>query len=537
MSMEDVVRSRKVDRFANEPLTDFSQAAARSAMQRALQEVRLGFGGEYPLIVNGKSIETRTRITSRNPSQSKEVLGSVSCALPDHVDKAVEAARRAWDQWQKVPAPHRSEYLALVASELRSRRFEMSAWIIHECGKTWEEADAEVAEAIDFCIYYGRCMQELDGSLQCDYQGEENEVFYRARGVAVVIAPWNFPLAILLGMTAAALVTGNTVIMKPAEQSAVVAAKLMEIFQNAGFPNGVVNYLPGIGEDIGPALVSHPGVDIIAFTGSRKVGLAINALAADTAPEQFGVKKVIAEMGGKNAIIIDDDADLDEAVEGVLKSAFGFAGQKCSACSRVIVLSTIYDAFVERLKTASESLVIGPAADPGVDFGPVIDEAALERIHDFIGIGKEDAFPLVAGDVSHLKEAGYYVGAHIFTNVEADSRIALQEIFGPVLAVIKARNLDHAFTIANGTDYALTGGVYSRSPVTLKRARQEFRVGNLYLNRTITGAIVQRHPFGGFAFSGIGTKAGGPDYLLQFLLPVTISENTFRRGFAPPPSE
>ncbi len=533
--MEDVIQSRNVERFTNEPPTDFSKAQSREAMQQALTEVRLGFGGDYPLIINGKSMETRARITSRNPSNSKEVLGAVSCAAVDHVDKAVDAARRAWEQWRKISPQHRSEYLQLVADGLRSRRFELAAWIVFECGKPWEEADGDVAEAIDFCMYYARCMREIAVTLECDYAGEENEVWYRSRGVAVVIAPWNFPLAILTGMTVAALVTGNAVIMKPAEQSSVVAAKLMEVFQEAGFPNGVVNYLPGIGEDIGPALVGHPGVDLIAFTGSRKVGLAINKLAAETGPEHAGVKKVIAEMGGKNAIIVDDDADLDEAVKGVLSSAFGFAGQKCSACSRVIVLDTIHDAFVQRLKLAAESLRVGPAEEPGVDLGPVIDDAAFERINDYIAIGLAEHTPLVVTDVSKLVDKGYFIGPHIFVGVEADSRLAQQEIFGPVLVVMRARNLDHAFTLANSTDYALTGGVYSRSPVTLKRAREEFLVGNLYLNRSITGAIVQRHPFGGFAFSGIGTKAGGPDYLLQFLLPVTVSENTFRRGFAPPP--
>lgn len=535
MSREEVVRPRAVERFVNEPLTDFSKAQFRQAMQQALTEVRMGFGGDYPLIINGKLVETRLRITSRNPSNKKEVLGAISSASSDHADKAVEAARRAWEQWRKVTPEHRGEYLELVASGLRNRRFELMAWMIFECGKTWEEADADIAEAIDFCMYYSRCMQEISRSLQCDYTGEENETFYRSRGVAVVIAPWNFPLAILTGMTVAALVTGNAVIMKPAEQSSVVAAKLMEIYQESGFPNGVVNYLPGHGEDIGAALVRHPGVDLIAFTGSRKVGLDINRSAAETSPEQNGVKKVIAEMGGKNAIIIDDDADLDEAVKGVLQCAFGYAGQKCSACSRVIVLQSIHDAFTQRLKQACESLRIGPAEEPGIDVGPVIDEESLDRIRDYIAMGKEEAETLVAMEVGELADKGYFVGPHIFTNVDPESRLAQHEIFGPVLAIIKARNMDHAFSIANATDYALTGGMYSRSPVNLKRAREEFWVGNLYLNRGITGAIVQRHPFGGFAFSGIGTKAGGPDYLLQFLLPVTISENTFRRGFAPPP--
>lgn len=534
MSMEAASRGRGVTRFQNEPPTDFSKANLRDAMRQALEEVRLGFGGEYPLIINGKAVDTRVRITSRNPSKKAEILGSVSSALPDHADKAVEAARRAWEQWRKVTAAHRAEYLQLVADGLRNRRFELAAWIVFECGKPWVEADADVAEAIDFCGYYARCMQALDGSLTCDYPGEENSLWYRSRGVAVVIAPWNFPLAILTGMTVAALVTGNTVIMKPAEQASVVAGKLMEIFQEAGFPNGVVNYLPGAGEEVGAALVAHPGVDLIAFTGSREVGLAINQRAAETHPHQLGVKRVIAEMGGKNGIIVDEDADLDEAVQGVVHSAFGYAGQKCSACSRVIVHQAVYDAFTERLQQACQSLKVGPAEDPAVDLGPVIDEAAWQRIQDYIAIGHDEAQPLVAMDVGNLTKTGYFVGPHVFCEVDPESRLAQHEIFGPVLTVLKARNLDQAFHLANATDYALTGGVYSRSPVTLKRAREEFLVGNLYLNRGITGALVQRHPFGGFCFSGIGTKAGGPDYLLQFLLPVSVSENTFRRGFAPP---
>ncbi|MCA9090010.1 MAG: L-glutamate gamma-semialdehyde dehydrogenase [Planctomycetaceae bacterium] len=522
-----------LDRFANEPLTDFSKAENRKAMQEALRDVRESFGNDYPLIINGKSVETRARIASRNPAQHKEILGMVSCASPDHAEKAVAAARRAWDEWRKVPAAHRAEYLELIAAGLRNRRFELSAWIVLECGKPWAEADGDVAEAIDFCGYYARCMRELDCPQSCDYPGEENSTWYRSRGVAVVIAPWNFPLAILAGMTVAAIVTGNTVVMKPAEQSSIVAAKFMDVIQEAGLPNGVVNYLPGIGEEVGPALVGSPDVDLIAFTGSRKVGLEINKLAADTDPRQLGVKKVIAEMGGKNAIIVDEDADLDEAVQGVIRSAFGYSGQKCSACSRAIVLAPVFDSFTQRLKAACESLQIGPAEAPGTDLGPVIDEDAVSRINDYIAIGNEECETLVARDVGDLAQQGHFVGPHVFINVDPESRLAQHEIFGPVLAVLKARNLEQALTFANSTDYALTGGMYSRSPVALEKARHDFLVGNLYLNREITGAIVQRHPFGGFNFSGIGSKAGGPDYLLQYLLPVSVSENTLRRGFAP----
>ena len=384
-------------------------------------------------------------------------------------------------------------------------------------------------------MYYAQEMRRLSVPQQCDFLGEDNSYSYRSRGVCVAISPWNFPLAILTGMTVAAMVTGNTVIMKPAEQSSVIAAKLMEIIRNASVPDGVVNFLPGIGEDIGPTLVSHPDVDLIAFTGSQNVGLEINRAAADTEKRQKNVRRVIAEMGGKNAIIVDDDADLDEAVVGVIRSAFGYAGQKCSACSRVIVVNSAHDQFVERLIAATKSLKIGIAEDPGTKVGPVIDEDARDRILEMIRKTDPETggFLALAMDPGPLAKQGTYVGPHIFTNVDPTSPLAQNEIFGPVLAVIRAKNLDEALQIANGTRYALTGGVYSRSPATLRRARNEFEVGNLYLNREITGALVQRHPFGGYRMSGIGSKAGGPDYLLQFLIPVNITENTMRRGFAP----
>jgi RHH-type transcriptional regulator, proline utilization regulon repressor / proline dehydrogenase / delta 1-pyrroline-5-carboxylate dehydrogenase len=335
-------------------------------------------------------------------------------------------------------------------------------------------------------------------------------------------------------MTAAAIVTGNTVVMKPAEQSPVIAAKLMEIIRDAGIPDGVVNYLPGVGEEIGPVLVESPDVDLIAFTGSRAVGLGINERASRSEMQQEMVKRVIAEMGGKNAIIVDDDANLDEAVLGVVTSAFGYAGQKCSACSRAIVVDSAYDDFVRRLLSATKSLKVGPAENPGTFVGPVIDEEARGRIEEYIEVGKEEATLAFAGDLGDLAGQGSYVAPHIFVDVPPESRIAQEEIFGPVLAVMKARNFDDALAIANGTKYALTGGVFSRSPANLKKAREQFVAGNLYLNRGITGALVERHPFGGFKMSGIGTKAGGPDYLLQFVIPIAISENTMRRGFAPP---
>jgi RHH-type proline utilization regulon transcriptional repressor/proline dehydrogenase/delta 1-pyrroline-5-carboxylate dehydrogenase len=379
----------------------------------------------------------------------------------------------------------------------------------------------------------------MQGQHGVDVPGEENRFEYIPRGVAAVIAPWNFPLAILTGMTAAALATGNTVVMKPAEQSSVVAAKLMEVFRSVDLPSGVLHYLPGPGESVGRALVEHPDVALVAFTGSRRVGLGINARAAEisAAGGLKKVKHVIAEMGGKNAIIVDGDADLDEAVLAVVKSAFGYQGQKCSACSRVIVLEAVYDTFLERLVEATRSLKIGPAEDPSTSVSALIDAESYQRVWKYIEIGRQTGRELLAMGVGPLADEGFYVGPHIFADLPSDGRVAQEEIFGPVLAVLRASDLDEAFTIANSTDYALTGGIFSRSPEHLERARREMVVGNLYLNRGITGALVGRQPFGGFKLSGIGTKAGGPDYLLQFVIPRTVTENTMRRGFAPSPEK
>jgi len=521
--------------FTNEPNTDFSITENRDLMRQALEDVRAEFGQEYPLVLGGKSCDSRSSLVSRNPSNTSEVVGRVASASAEQAADAVTEASRAFSQWASTDTDRRAGYLELIAAELRTRRFELAAWIVVEVGKTWLEADAEVSEAIDFCKYYAEEMRRLDTPQECSLKGESNVYSYRSRGVAVVIAPWNFPLAILTGMTSAAMVTGNTVIMKPAEQASVVASKLMEIIQNAGVPDGVVNLLSGVGEDVGPELVGSPDVSLVCFTGSESVGLEINRLAAETDDRQSSVRRVIAEMGGKNAIIIDDDADLDEAIPGVLHSAFGYAGQKCSACSRVIVLDAIYDQFMERLVDAAKSLKIGPADDPGSQMGPLIDVEAVERIQRAVrGLDPEHDGRLAwAADPGELADQGTFVGPHIIAEAREDAEIAQQEFFGPLLPVIRVKSMDSAFSVANDSRFALTGGVYSRSPETLKRARNEFHVGNLYLNREITGAMVQRHPFGGFRRSGIGSKAGGPDYLLQFVVPVNVTENTMRSGFAP----
>ena len=522
--------------FKNEPPVDFAKADNREAMHTALADVAGRLQRDYPLIIDGRPVEAEQRLESLDPSHSGRVVGVTSAAEPPHVEQAVAAATRAAAGWAAEPVERRAELLRRAAASMRDRLFELSAWIVYECGKPWREATGDVCEAIDFCEYYAAGALQMFGGDGADAPGEDNRFSYIPRGVAAVIAPWNFPLAILTGMTTAALVTGNPVIMKPAEQSPVTAAKLMEIFASLDLPPGVLQYLPGRGETAGAALVAHRDVALIAFTGSRQVGLSINRTAAEvSADSSTGVKRVIAELGGKNAIIVDVDADLDEAVLGTVHSAFGYAGQKCSACSRVIVLAEVYDAFVARLVEAARSLQVGPAEDPAATVGPVIDEESLARIQQYLEIGRREADEVLSVETGRPPGEGCYVGPHIFAGVDPQSRLAQEEIFGPVLAVIRAENLDEALQIANGTDYALTGGFYSRSPANIDRVARELMVGNLYLNRNITGAMVGRQPFGGFRMSGIGSKAGGPDYLLQFVLPRTITENTLRRGFAPPP--
>jgi RHH-type proline utilization regulon transcriptional repressor/proline dehydrogenase/delta 1-pyrroline-5-carboxylate dehydrogenase len=399
-----------------------------------------------------------------------------------------------------------------------------------EVGKIIPQADPEVSEAIDFCRYYAAEMERLDAGYNLDVAGETNRYLYQPRGITVVISPWNFPFAIATGMTVAALVTGNCTLLKPAETASVIGAKLTEILVEAGIPAGVFQFVPGKGSQVGAYMVKHPDTHIIAFTGSREVGCQIYADAAILQPRQKHLKRVIAEMGGKNGIIVDESADLDQAVIGVVQSAFGYSGQKCSACSRAIVLETVYDSFLKRLTEAVKSLNLGAADAPDTNVGPVIDRTAQQRILEYIEKGKTEATLAVSMDAP---TGGYYVSPTVFSNVEANATIAQEEIFGPVLAVIKVKDFDEALKVANGTDYALTGGLYSRTPLHIDRASQEFEVGNLYINRTITGAIVDRQPFGGFKLSGVGSKAGGADYLLQFLEPRVVTENIQRQGFAP----
>ncbi len=522
--------------FRNAPHADFSRRENRTAYDEALAELRARTGAHYPLRIGGRDIESPRTLTSVNPAAPDEVVGTVAYGGRAEAEAAVAAARAAFPAWRDTPAAERAAVLFRAAELMRRERMLLSALETLEAAKPRREADGDVTEAVDFLEYYGREALRLARPRSMGHvPGEHNVYFYEPRGVALAIAPWNFPLAILTGMTAAALVTGNAVIVKPAGPTPVIAAHMVRILEAAGAPPGTVNLLPSPGDEVGDFLVRHPGVDLIAFTGSMEVGLRIVAQAAQH-PAHDGVKKVIAEMGGKNAVIVDADADLDVAVGEVVVSAFHYAGQKCSAASRVIVLEAACDDFVRRLTEATRSLRVGPAEDPATRVPPVISDGARARILSYVETGLREGTlaATVEPPDGGWPGGGYYVAPHVFTGVRPDAVIAQEEIFGPVVAVMTARDMDEALTIANGVRYALTGGLISRSPASIERARREFRVGNLYINRGITGALVERQPFGGFKMSGIGSKAGGPDYLLQFTEPRVTTENTMRRGFAPP---
>jgi RHH-type proline utilization regulon transcriptional repressor/proline dehydrogenase/delta 1-pyrroline-5-carboxylate dehydrogenase len=524
-------------RFENEPLTDFTRPEARSKMMAALDEVRSDLkNGPYQLklVINGQEREGSDSLHVSTPGDSSIPFSSTVAATIADANQAVGAARDAFEDWSTTPPRDRAAVLLRAAAILRRDRFKLNALEVFECGKPWREADGDIAEAIDFCEFYAREMIRLAEPQNRDVPGETNAIERIPRGVVVVIPPWNFPLAIPMGMVTAAVVAGNAVILKPAEQSPVMGWHLDRILKEAGLPPAVLQFLPGKGEVVGQALVDDPRVDLISFTGSRAVGLEINRRASDTRPGQDHVKRVIAEMGGKNALIIDDDADLDEAVVGLIYSAFGYSGQKCSACSRAIVLDGVYDAFVARLAEAAKSVKIGPPEDPETLVGPVIDRDAKARISRYGAMARTEGRVVFAAEIGSLADKGHYVGPMIVADVAPSARIAQEEIFGPILAVIRARDLDDALKIANGTEYALTGGLFSRSPANIEKVKRALRVGNIYINRPITGALVDRQPFGGFKLSGIGgAKAGGTSYLEEFLLTRSITENTLRRGFAP----
>jgi RHH-type proline utilization regulon transcriptional repressor/proline dehydrogenase/delta 1-pyrroline-5-carboxylate dehydrogenase len=510
--------------------TDYAIAQARDAANVALQSVNQQLGLTYLPLINGERVATDKTLESFNPSNPAEVVGTVGQINIAQSEAAIAAAKAAFDRWKRMPVADRAAIIGRAADLLEKRRHELNAWMVFEGGKPLHQADAEVSEAADFCRYYAAEMLRLDAEVVYDVAGETDRYFYRPKGIVLVISPWNFPLAIPTGMTVAALMAGNCALLKPAATTAVIAAKLAEILVEAGVPAGVFQYVPGSGSTVGSHMVKHPDVQMIVFTGSQEVGCQIYADAAIVQPGQKHLKRVVAEMGGKNAIIVDESADLDQAVQGVVYSAFGYSGQKCSACSRVIILAPIYETFVARLVEATKSLNVGDAANPETKVGPVIDAAAQKKIREYIAKGKSEA--TLALELPS-PEPGYFVGPVIFTDVDPASTIAQEEIFGPVLSVIKAADFGQALAIANGTNYALTGGLYSRTPSHIQQAQAEFEVGNLYINRSITGAIVARQPFGGFKLSGVGSKAGGPDYLLQFLDPRTVTENVQRQGFAP----
>ncbi|HZT42640.1 MAG TPA: L-glutamate gamma-semialdehyde dehydrogenase [Chthonomonadaceae bacterium] len=512
--------------FQNEPYVNFSDEAPRRKMLDALARVGKELGKTYPIIICGERIHTDKTMESRNPARWSQVVGHVCEGTPELADHAVKAAAQAFPGWARVPVEVRARYLVKVAAILRRRIYEFSAWEVYEASKSWAEAYADVAEAVDFLEFYAREALRWGGSHPTtDYPGEENEVRYIPLGVGAIITPWNFPLAILVGMTVSAVVTGNTVVLKPAEQTPIIAAKFMELLELASLPAGVVNFVPGYGETVGETLTGHPGVRFVSFTGSKDVGLRINQRIAEPVSGQRWLKKAILEMGGKDAIIVDQDVNPEVAAEGVVASAFGFQGQKCSACSRLIAHAKIYDALLAKVVERAGKLTVGDPADPSNTLGAVIDADAYKKILSYIAIGRSEGKLMLGGqDSEEVNNGGYFIHPTLFADVDPNARIAQEEIFGPVLAVIRANSFEHALDIANGTIYGLTGAVYSNNRAHLERARNEFMVGNLYLNRKCTGALVDVQPFGGFNMSGTDSKAGGRDYLSHFLQAKSISE-------------
>jgi 1-pyrroline-5-carboxylate dehydrogenase len=513
----------RVSEFKNESILDFGDPVNKQKMEAAIAAARQTFGTTYDLIINGQRRKGEGTSESRNPSKPSEIVGVVQKATQTQAREAVSAAEQAFSGWSKVPAAQRADLLFKAAEQVRRRRFEFDALLVLEVGKSWPEADGDVAEGIDFLEYYAREMLRLDGPHPVTpIAGEKNAMIYIPLGVGVVIPPWNFAFAIMVGMTSAAVVAGNTVVLKPSSDSPVIAYKFVELLESVGMPPGVVNLVTGSGASIGDLLVEHPRVRFVSFTGSKDVGLRVNQLAAMPHPGQIWIKRVVAEMGGKDSIVVAADADLGAAVEGVAVSAFGFQGQKCSACSRAIVEEPIYDEFVKRLAERVKTITVGDPADPRNYMGPVINESSLTKIRSYIDEGKKEG-TLVAGGTGAARD-GYFVEPTVIADVKPDAKIAQEEIFGPVLAVIKAKDYDDALRIANNTEFGLTGAVFSKDPRKLERARDEFHVGNLYFNRKCTGAMVGAHPFGGFNMSGTDSKAGGPDYLLLFLQAKSVSE-------------
>jgi len=510
--------------FSNQPFTDFSDPENTRAMRGALDQVAAHLGSEYSLIVGGKRLKTAERIRSINPARPVQIVGIHQKAGAAQVDAAMTAALRAFDGWSRTTVENRVSLLLGAAEIIRKRKFEFMAWLTYEVGKNWAEADADVGETIDFLEFYAReAIRLAAATTPIQYPGERDELFYIPLGVGAVIPPWNFPFAIMAGMTAAAIVTGNSVILKPSSDAPTIAARFVEVLEEAGIPDGVVNFCPGSGAAFGNAIVEHPKTRFIAFTGSRSVGLEIHLRAAQHHPGQIWIKRTILEMGGKDSILVAADADLDAAIEGVVASAFGFSGQKCSACSRAIVDASLYDVFVERLRERVATLTVGdPAAN--ADLGPVINQAALTSILGYIETGKKEGNLTAGGNALETEAGGYFLEPTIFSEVPPHAVIAQEEIFGPVLALIKVDSFDEGLRIVNDTEYGLTGSVYTSDPAKKAVARSAFHVGNLYFNRKCTGAMVGAHPFGGFKMSGTDSKAGGPDYLYLFTQAKSVAE-------------
>jgi len=512
-----------VTEFTNEPFIDFSNADNRKKMQDALKKVHGEFGREYPMWIGGQKVITTSKKKSTNPSRPSEVIAIFQDASKDQATHAIEFANSYFNTWRKVAAETRASYLFKTAQIIRERKYELAALVCYEVGKSWIEADADVAETIDFCEFYGREMLRLAAPQKLTpMRGERNYLVYIPLGVGAIIPPWNFPMAIMAGLVVASLVTGNTVVLKPAADSPTIAAKFLEILHEAGVPKEAVQFLTGSGGVIGDTIVQHPKTRYIGFTGSKEVGLRISELAGKAAPGQIWIKRTVLEMGGKDGMIVDDEADIDAAVEGTATAAFGYQGQKCSACSRVIVSEKIYDTFLNKLVERTKTIKVGPSDDPENYMGPVINEAAMKGILGYIDVGKKEGRLMAGG--GRAAGDGYFIEPTIIADVDPNARLAQEEVFGPVLAVIKAKNFDHAMEIANNTEFGLTGAVYSKNPEKIRRAEEEFHVGNLYLNRKCTGAMVGAHPFGGFNMSGTDSKTGGKDYLLLFLQAKAVAE-------------
>nr|WP_263326586.1 L-glutamate gamma-semialdehyde dehydrogenase [Neobacillus sp. Marseille-Q6967] len=509
--------------YTHEPFTNFNEENNKLAFKEALSYVQSQLGKDYPVVIGGESIFTEEKISSINPANKEEIIGRVSMADQELAEKAMNAALTTFETWKKWRPEHRANILFRAAAMMRRRKHEFSAYLVKEAGKPWKEADADTAEAIDFIEYYARQMLRIkEGFPVNSRDGEYNQYHYIPLGVGIIISPFNFPLAIMAGTTVAAIVSGNTVLLKPANSTPIVAAKFVELMHEAGLPNGVLNFVPGSGAKIGDYLVDHPKTRFVSFTGSREVGCRINERAAKVNPGQIWIKRVIAEMGGKDTVVVDNDADLDLAAASIVYSAFGFSGQKCSAGSRAVVHQDVYDEVLEKAVALTKTLSLGNPENADTYMGPVIDEKSFKKIRNYIEIGKQEGRLMTGGEGDDSK--GYFIQPTIFADLDEKARLMQEEIFGPVVAFSKARDFDHMMEIANNTDYGLTGALISNNREHIERAREEFHVGNLYFNRTCTGAIVGYQPFGGFNMSGTDSKAGGPDYLLLHMQAKTTSE-------------